>query len=64
MGGGFREGKKKEDWQQLLAQVPIVKKKKCWKRIRDISYRHDYSERQQSHTSSEPPYCATLPAHG
>ena len=25
--GGFGEKKKKEDWQQMLAQVPIFKKK-------------------------------------
>ena len=26
--GGFGEKKKKEDWQQMLAQVPIFKEKK------------------------------------
>ena len=26
--GGEEEGKKKEDWQQILAQVPILKKKR------------------------------------
>ena len=26
--GGFGEKKQKKDWQQLLAQVPIFKKKK------------------------------------
>ena len=26
--GGFGEKKKKEDWQQMLAQVPIFKKKR------------------------------------
>ena len=31
--GGFgekKQRKKKEDWQQLLAQVPIFKKKRIW----------------------------------
>ena len=27
-GWGDKAGKKKKDWQQLLAQVPILKKKK------------------------------------
>ena len=28
--GGEKAGKKKEDWQQLLAQVPVFKKKKLF----------------------------------
>ena len=30
--GEKKQEKKKEDWQQLLAQVPSFKKKKCIKR--------------------------------
>ena len=53
--GGFREKKKKkqpekEDWQQMLAQVPIIKKKKrkSWirskKRIEWLDFRFRHSE--------------------
>ena len=41
MYGGFgkiKQKKKKEDWQQLLAQVPILKKKKKKKKNFNIAY--------------------------